>query len=790
MVPKIRTAAVLGAGVMGSGIAAHLANAGIPCLMLDVVPAGAEGADRNRFAARGLDGIRQGSPPQLYAPKRIGLISIGNFEDDLAQAARCDWVIEAVTEEIAVKRALYARIEPLLAPDTIVTSNTSGLPLAQLTEGRTEAFRRRFLVSHFFNPVRYMKLLELVAGPDTDPDALRDVAECGERKLGKGIVYGKDTPNFIGNRIGIFAVMHAMHSMIEDGLTVEAVDKILGPATGRPKSAVFGTADLVGVDTLLRVADHCHYSLPDDPARKLFAAPPFLREMVSRGMLGRKSGGGFFRLEGKGGKKQKLVLDPGTLDYRIPEKVEYPSLSAAKNEDDVGARIRGVISGDDAAAKFAWKVISATLRYAAKKIPEIADDVFNIDNAMKWGFNWTLGPFETWDAIGVAESVARMHADKKAVPKNVENMLASGASTFYRRVDGGLEHYDFAAARYVRSPVSHDVIFLPALKERNKVVRENAGATLYDMGADVLCFEFRTKMNTVDADVVAMMHEAVSLAEDSHAGLVIGNHSDTFSAGANLMLIFMEAQAGNFGNIEKLVRGFQAACMRLRHSGRPVVAALAGLALGGGTEICLGADRIRAAAESYMGLVEAGVGLLPAGGGCKEMVLRTTDAIPEGVAADPLPFLRRAFETIGMAKVSSSAEDARALGFLRPWDRVTIQRDFLLKAAKDTVLAMNLDGYEPEAPRADIVAAGRDAYASFCYGLYAMKEAHQISPHDELIGRKIARVLTGGDVVRGTRVSEQDLLDLELEGFLSLCGEEKTRDRISHMLMNGKPLRN
>jgi 3-hydroxyacyl-CoA dehydrogenase len=790
MVAKIRTAAVLGAGVMGSGIAAHLANAGIPCLMLDVAPPGSVGADRNRLAARALGNVLKSDPPLLYSPKSAALVTVGNFDDDLPAAARADWVIEAVTEEIAVKRALFDRLEPLLAEGTIVSSNTSGLPLSQLVEGRGEPFRRRFLVTHFFNPVRYMKLLELVAGPDTDPGVTAAVAECAERRLGKGIVYAKDTPNFVGNRIGIFAVMHAMHAMVEEKLTVEAVDKILGPATGRPKSAVFGTADLVGIDTLLRVADHCHASLPDDPARRLFEAPPFLREMVSRGLLGRKSGGGFFRMEGKGEKKRKLVIDPASLEYRVPGKVDYPSLSAAKGEDDPAERIRRVLAGDDEASRFAWKTLSATLRYAAKKVPEIADDVLNVDRAMRWGFNWALGPFETWDAIGVPESVERMHADRKAVPKNVEKMLASGATKFYRRVDGALEYFDFATNGYVPAPVSPDIILLPALADRNRVVRRNAGATLYDLGDDVLCLEFRTKMNTVDADVVAMMHEAVTLVEESHAGLVIGNHSDTFCAGANLMLVFMEAQAGNFGNIEKLVRGFQAACMRLRHSGRPVVASPAGLALGGGAEICLGADRIRAAAECYMGLVEMGVGLLPAGGGTKEMLLRAIDPVPEGIDADPLPFLRRAFETIGMAKVSTSAEDARALGFLRPWDKVTVQRDFLLKAAKDTVLSMNLDGYEAPRPRTDIPAPGRDAYASMCYGLYAMKAARRISDHDELIGRKVARVLSGGDVPRGTHVSEDDLLALELEGFLSLCGEEKTRDRISHMLMKGKPLRN
>ena len=802
MFPKIRRVAVLGAGVMGSGIAAHLANAGIPSLMLDIVPPKLSDEDRkkgisekapafrNRLAAQGLEGIRKSRPALLYSQKDVGLISIGNFDDDLPKAAECDWIVEAVTENLAIKKALYERIEAVWKPGTVVTSNTSGIAISQMMEGCSKEFRRHFLVTHFFNPVRYMKLLELVPGEETDPEILRGIAEFGERRLGKGIVYGKDTPNFIGNRIGVFGMMYAMHAMVEDGLSIEEVDKVLGPAMGRPKSAAFGTADLVGIDTLLHVSDNVYRNLPDDPQRKTFLPPAFVNEMVNRGWLGRKAKSGFFKMEGKGEAKKMFVLDYQALDYRPTTKVSFPSLDAAKGEEDAGARVRKVIGGDDKAAAYAWKVLSETLLYAAKRIPEIADDVVNIDHAIKWGFNWTLGPFETWDAIGVEESVARMRREGKEIPENVEKMLAGGNASFYRRRDGDLEFYDFGSGAYVPVPISPDVIFLPALKERNQVVRGNAGATLYDIGDGVLCLEFHTKMNTIDADIVAMMNEGVSLAEKEFAGMVIANHAEHFCVGANLMLVFLEAQNKNFANIEAMVRELQNACMRLRYSERPVVAAPAGMALGGGAEICLGADRIRAAAETYMGLVEVGVGLLPAGGGTKEMVIRHLEGIPEGVSADPLPFLRKAFETVGMAKVSTSAKEARELGFLRPWDRITIQRDFLIREAKNTVLAMNREGYETPRPRTDIVLPGRAEFSTFAYALYTMRVAGHISEFDERVGRKIAFVMTGGDVPRGTKLSEQDLLDLEREAFLSLCGEEKTQARIQYMLMKGKPLRN
>jgi 3-hydroxyacyl-CoA dehydrogenase len=802
MFPKIRRVAVLGAGVMGSGIAAHLANAGIPCLMLDIVPpqfteedkkkglTGKSPAFRNRFAAKGLEGIKKSRPALLYSSKDLGLISIGNFEDDLAKAAECDWIVEVVTENLEIKRALYDKIEKLWKPGTVVTSNTSGIAISQMMEGRGKEFRRHFLVTHFFNPVRYMRLLELVAGEETAPEILRGMAEFGERRLGKGIVYGKDTPNFIGNRIGVFAMMYAMHAMVADSLSIEEVDKILGPAMGRPKSAAYGTADLVGLDTLLHVSDNVYKNLPDDPAREVFLPPPFVKEMVQRGWIGRKAKSGFFKMEGKGDAKKMFVLDYRTMDYRPTSKVVFPSLDAAKGEEDVAERIRKVIAGDDKAAAYAWRVLSETLLYTAKRIPEISDDIANIDNAIKWGFNWTLGPFETWDAIGLPESVGRMRKEGKAIPENVGKMLAAGNASFYRSREGVREFYDFASGTYRPLPVSPDVIFLPALAERNKVVRRNPGAALYDIGDGVLCLEFHTKMNTIDGDIISMMKEGVDLAEKEFAGLVIANHAENFCVGANLMLVFMAAQNKDFEGIEKMVRELQNACMRLRCSERPVVAAPAGMALGGGAEICMGADRIRAAAETYMGLVEVGVGLLPAGGGTKEMVIRHLEGIPDGVAADPLPFLRKAFETIGMAKVATSAKEAREFGFLRPWDKITIQRDFLIQDAKSTVLAMNREGYETPRPRTDIPLPGRSEFSSFAYGLYAMRIAGHISEYDERIGRKIAFVLTGGNVPAGTKLSEQDLLDLEREAFLSLCGEEKTQARIQYMLMKGKPLRN
>ncbi len=798
----IKRVAVLGAGVMGSGIAAHLANAGIPCIMLDITPDSLTEEEkkkgltleskevRNRFALRGLANIKKHKPSLIYSKKDIELIEVGNFDDDLEKISDVDWVVEAVVENLEIKRSLYRRVLEHWKPGIIVTSNTSGIAIKQMMEGFPEEFRKHFLVTHFFNPVRYMKLLEIVPGEDTDPEIVKFMASFGEDVLGKGIVYCKDTPNFIGNRIGVFSMMYAMHAMVKHGLTVEEVDMVLGPATGRPKSAAFGTADLVGLDTLLHVADNVYNNLPDDPDREYFLPPDFVKKMVEKGALGRKSGAGFFKMEKTPEGRKKLFLDYNTMEYVPVSKPSYPSVQKAKNIEDPGRRIKEVISGDDKLARYAWDVLSATLIYSAKRIPEISDDIVNIDNAMKWGFNWSLGPFETWDAIGLEESVKRMEEEGKEVPQIVKDMLGKGVTKFYDKKDGKKVYFDFGSLDYAEAPVNPKIILLPDVKEEKGVVKENAGATLYDIGDGVLCLEFHTKMNAIDADIVEMINFAAEEVK-KYEGLVVANHADNFSAGANLLLLLMEIQNKNFDNVELMVREFQNACMRLKYCEKPVVIAPAGMALGGGAEMTLAAPKVRAAGELYMGLVEVGVGLIPAGGGCKEMILRALGSIPEDVEADPLPFLRKAFETVAMAKVSTSAKEAFELGYLREGlDRITVNRDYLIYDAKSTVLAMAMEGYRKPAREARVKMPGRSAKAMFEYALYTMKVAGYITEYDAHIGKKLAHIFSGGDIAPGQVVDEQHLLDLEREAFLSLCGEQKTVERIQHMLMKNKPLRN
>lgn len=787
---------------MGSGIAAHLANAGIPCYLLDIPPKSLtpeeekrgltldSGEVRNRLARKGLDNILSNRPSLIYAKKDIDLIRIGNFEDDLHLVGDVDWVVEAVIENLEIKRQLFQKVLEHWKPGIFVSSNTSGISIGQMMEGFPEEFRKHFFVTHFFNPVRYMKLLEIVPGKDTDPEIIREMTSFGEDILGKGIVYCKDTPNFIGNRIGVFSMMYAMHAMIKHGLNVEEVDRVLGPATGRPKSAAFGTADLVGLDTLLHVSDNVFKNLPDDPARQFFVPPDFVKKMVEKGLLGRKSGAGFFKMEKTAEGRQLSYLDYETMGYTAVKKPSFPSVDGAKNIDDPGKRIRAVVSGDDAAARFAWDVIAETLLYSAARIPEISDDVVNIDNAMKWGFNWSLGPFETWDAIGVAESVQKMEGEGREIPDNVRDFLRKGNERFYDRKDGKKYYYDFLSGGYGELPVNEKVIWLPDVRQAIGVIKENAGASLYDVGDGVLCLEFHTKMNAIDADIVEMINFATEEVK-KHEGLVIANHGDNFSAGANLLLLLMEIQGKNFDNIEMIVDEFQKACMRIKYCEKPVVIGPAGMALGGGAEVTLHAPKVRAAGEFYMGLVEVGVGLVPAGGGCKEMILRALGKIPEDVNADPLPFLRKAFETVAMAKVSTSAKEAFELGYLRDdIDRITVNRDYLIGDAKKSVLAMAVDGYRKPFRTAEVPMPGRSAMAMFEYALYTMKVAGYISEYDALIGSKLAKIFSGGDVAPGVAVGEQHLLDLEREAFLSLCGEEKTLERIQHMLMTNKPLRN
>ena len=793
----IRKVAVLGSGVMGSGIAAHVANAGIPVLMLDMVPPKPGPGDvvsskafRNKFALSGLANLRKLRPAPLYTPAALELIEVGNFDDDLARITEADWVVEVVKEDLAVKQALFARVEPHLKPGAIVSSNTSGLSVVGMLEGRGDAFRKAFLVTHFFNPVRYMKLLELVAGPDTDPAVLQRMARFGEETLGKGIVWAKDSTNFIANRIGTYGMLRVLKDMQKAELTVEEVDKIFGPPMGRPKSAVFRTTDIVGLDTFVHVAQNCYDTLTRDEERETFQVPEFVHRMLAANMLGDKTGMGFYKkVKGKDGESEIQVLDLKTLTYRPQNKVRFDSLGAAKGIDDVAERIRTVLSGTDKAARFAERVTLDTLAYASRRIPEISDDLVNIDRALRWGFAWDLGPFEVWDAYGVRKGVARMKELGLKPAPWVEQMLASGRETFYA-VDGTRDTaWDSRSKKAAVVPENPRAIRVDHLRRRGKALEENDSASLWDMGDGALLLEFHSKMNSVDDGMVAMMNRALDRAEASARGLVIGNDGANFSAGANIMALLMAIKSDDLPSVERMVAEFQAVNQRVRYSPIPVVAAPFGLTLGGGAEIALAANAIQGAAELYMGLVEVGVGLIPGGGGNMMLLRNLYGQFATDRDFDPLPFLKKLFLTIGTAKVATSAEEAREMGFLSRQDGITLNRDLLLADAKARVLGLADSGFRPPRPT-HFRLPGRSGAATIDMMLYDMELNNQISPYDRHIGQKLGQVLSGGDVSAFTPVSETRLLELEREAFLSLCGEEKTQDRIAAMLETGKPLRN
>ncbi len=785
---SIRTAAVLGAGVMGSAIAAHFAGAGIRTRLLDIVPPDlpdAQKADpkaRNRFAASGLERALSAKPAAFYDTDAARLITIGNFEDDLSRVSDCDLVIEAVVENLAVKRGLFEKLAPHLAPHAVLASNTSGLGIAAMSEALPEDVARRFLVMHFFNPVRYMRLLELAPGPRTDPSVLEFAARLGEG-LGKGIVWAKDTANFVGNRIGVYAVMLTMHEMLKAGLSIDVVDKIVGKPMGRPKSAAFDTADIVGLDTLVHVARNCFDSLPNDEERAVFAIPEFVERMLAEKKLGRKSGGGFYKKVGD----EIKVLDLESFEYRSQAKVRFDSLGAIRNEEDVRKRLKALVDFDDVAGRFAWQLLSRTLAYSARRLGEITDDIVNIDRAMRWGFNWELGPFEAWDAIGVPESVARMEKDGIALPAWVKDMLASGRTSFYEGAPAAPRFYDVKSKALSPLPTDAREIRIDALKANGKVVQENFGASLVDLGDGVLGVEVHTKMNTLDPDVIAMFDAAVTRAEKDFEAIVLGNDGEHFCAGANLFLIVMAAQQKNWDQIEKVVTGLQGSLQRLRYAKVPVVAAPFQYTLGGGCEVAMAADACQAHAETYMGLVEVGVGLIPAGGGCLRMVERWTGDVPAGI--DPLPLIGAASLNVATAKIATSAEEAKKLRYLRPSDGVSLNRAHLLYHAKQRALGMARADYRPPLPRL-FTAAGYDAARTIGMRVWGMQESGFASAHDALIANKIGYVLCGGQVAAGTEVTEQHILDLEREAFLSLCGEQKSIERMMFMLQNNKPLRN
>jgi len=797
MARRIKKVAVLGAGVMGTGIAAHLANVGVSCVMMDIVPPFLKEEERqdpkkrNMFAADGLAKLLKAKPALMYSNDAALLIEVGNLEDDLHRVSECDWVIEVVKEDLAIKKELFGRLAKLRKPGSIVTSNTSGLSIVSMTEGLDEDFCQHFLVTHFFNPVRYMKLLELVVGPKTLPEVVTFIADFGENVLGKGIVYGKDTPNFVANRIGIHAVMSGLEIMQEMGLSVEAVDLIAGPPMGRPKSAVFRTIDLVGLDTFASVSRNVYDNVPGDEERSVFAIPPFVQKMLENKWLGNKTNGGFYRSERKDGKKSVYVLDLKTLEYKDRNKPSFKSVDAVKGLETVAGKVASLCYATDEAGVFAWRSVSRSLIYAANRLGEIADDVVNIDRGMKWGFNWELGPFEMWDAIGVAKSVERMEQEGMKVPALVKTLMAKGDGTFYKNVDGVDYYFDFKAEKYMPVPVRATWFQIKNLRAKGSVLKKNEAATLHDLGDNCLGLEFHSRMNAIDDDIIKMMWESLETLENGYDGLVIYNEGQHFSVGANLVLINMYAMQKKWAEIEMIVDQFQKVNTAMHRASKPVVAAPHQMVLGGGCEVCLGASHILAHAELYMGLVEVGVGLIPGGGGTKELLVRWMKAVPHELPeTNLLTYYQKVFEYIATAKVSFSAKLAEDYLFLRPGvDRFVTSRDNQLAYAKEWAVGMGRSGYLP-APPMKIKATGRDGIALAETGLYTFTLGGYATEYDAFIGRKLAYVLAGGDVLPGTLVTEDRILELEKEAFMSLLGEKRTMDRIRYMLLNNKPLRN
>jgi 3-hydroxyacyl-CoA dehydrogenase len=775
----IRKLTVLGAGTMGAQVAALAAGQGLEVDLLDLPSAG---PDRSALARRGVEALRKLKPGPLFLPEHAGLIRPGNFEDDWSRLADADWVFEAVVEDIGVKRGLLARVAAAVKPAAIVTTNTSGLGIAAMTSGLAPAFRRRFLGTHFFNPPRYLKLLELIPGPDTDADVVAAISAFCDEWLGKGVVPARDTPNFIANRVGSYAFGQAIRAMQDLDLTIEEVDYLTGPAIGRAKSATFRTADIAGVDVCVKVWTNLYDGVPGDPEREVFRAPEFMRTMVERGWLGEKTGVGFYKKDGS----QILALDWKALQHHERRKAKFASVEAAQPVEDVGARLRQILAGKDKAAQFLERVLSTTCLYAASLVPEIADDLVAVDRAMEWGYAWGLGPFRLMDALGVAALAERAKAAGRPVPPLVDALLAAGRERFYETKDGAATV--FGPTGVAPLPDRPGVVDLAAVKARGGLRKKNAGASFVDLGDGCALVEFHSKMNALGSDAIGMLATAVKEAHAHFDAIVVGNQGEHFSAGANLMLLLLGAQEEEWDELDLTVRQFQGANMALKYSDVPVVAAPFGLTLGGGCEVCLHADRVRASAETYMGLVELGVGLVPAGGGTKELALRALDRASGVDGVDPLPFLRKAFDLIAFARVSMSGAEAARM-FLTPADSLSANPDRLIADAKQVALGLARAGYRRGRPRTDVPALGRPALAHFRMIVHNGLAGGLISEHDARLATHVATILCGGDRSPGA-ASEQDFLDLEREAFLSLLGTPKTRERIQHMLKHGRPLRN
>ena len=772
----LRRVAVLGAGTMGSRIAAHFANAGIPALLLDVVLPNQP--KRNAAALAGIDAAMKQKPGAFFTPRAVSLVTPGNFEDNLGDLRHCDWIVEAVIENLDAKRALLAKVAEVRRPGAILSTNTSGIPLARISEGFSAELLSHFLGTHFFNPPRYLHLVEIIPGPGTEPGILQFVTDFCDRHLGKGPVPCKDTPNFIANRIGSFfgATIHKL--TVEGDYSIEEVDALTGPLIGLPRSASYRLMDIVGIDVWAHVTRNLYAAVPDDPWRGRYVLPPMMEQMIERGWLGEKRGQGFFKRVGK--EKEIHALDWKTFEYHPARKASFPAADAARNIENLGERLRTLVAGTDRAGAFLWKLFSDVCLYSAAMVPEISDRIVEIDRAMRWGYANTFGPFELWDALGVEDTVRRICAEGRGIPASVDRMLTSGAKSFYRPADRDrgphTEYFDLNAANYRELEPRPGILVLSEIKRARGVVKKNAGASLVDVGDGVLCVEFHSKMNSIGDDLISMIHAGLEETNKNFEATIVANQGENFSAGANLMLVLLAAQEGEWEELGAAVNRFQQANMAIKYASKPVVAAPFGMTLGGGCEIALHAARVQASAETYMGQVETGVGLIPAGGGCKELLIRLGEA-------------KQAFELIGYGKVSSSAEDARDLGLLREQDQISMNPERLIADAKALALSL-VPGYVAGVPRKDIKVGGTPDYALLKMGIWMARQGEYITEYDTVVGEKLAFVLSGGRLSGEQMVSEQYLLDLEREAFLSLCGQKKTQERMQGMLKTGKPVRN
>ena len=801
MTRRIKKIAIIGSGIMGSGIACHFANIGVEVLLLDIIPREltdkekAKGltlkdkAVRNRLVNDALTASLKSKPSPIYSKKFAERITTGNIEDDLHLIKDVDWVMEVVVERLDIKKSVFEKIEKHRTPGTLVTSNTSGIPIKFMNEGRSEDFQKHFAVTHFFNPPRYLKLFEVVPGPNCKQEVTDFLMMYGDKFLGKTSVLAKDTPAFIGNRIGIFSIMNLFHVVQEMGLTIEEVDKLSGPVIGRPKSATFRTIDVVGLDTLVHTANGVKDNCPTDEMREQFQIPPFVSTMMENKWLGSKTKQGFYkRVVGENGKKDILSLDLNTLEYRPKQRAKFATLELTKTIDNVGDRFKVLVKGKDKAGEFYRKSFAALFAYVQNRIPEISDELYRIDDGLRAGFGWEHGPFQIWNEIGVEAGVKLMKAEGKEPAAWVTEMLANGETSFYTVKNGATFYYDIPQKKQVKKPGQDSFIILDNIRKSNQVWK-NSGAVIEDLGDGILNLEFQSKMNTIGGDVLAAINKAIDLAEKNHQGLVVGNQAANFSVGANIGMIFMMAAEQEYDELNMAIKYFQDTMMRMRYSAIPTISAPHGMALGGGCEISLHADKVVAAAETYMGLVEFGVGVIPGGGGSKEMALRAQDTFRKGDVQ--LNVLQEYFLTIGMAKVATSAHEAFDLGLLQKGkDVVVVNKDRQIAEAKKHALLMAEAGYTQPAARKDVLVLGKQALGAFMVATDSMQASRFISEHDQKIANKLAFVMAGGDLSEPTKVSEQYLLDLEREAFLSLCTERKTLERIQHMLKTGKPLRN